>query len=95
MGVWDMIDLGASPGQMSVSPDGTAVVGEVIIQTLGAIDVGMLMLLACLICSEHLFLILALSLVYKAGTQVGGLASGRRGVVKLKNCPLAFWHVLN
>ena len=50
-----MTDLGASPGQMSVIPDGTAVEGEVIIHTFGAIDVGMLTLLAFLICSEHLF----------------------------------------
>ena len=84
MAVCGMTDLGASPGQMSVNPDGTAAVGEAIIQTLGAIDVGMLMLLACLICSEHLFLMLALSLVYKADTKVGGLESGRRGVVKLQ-----------
>ena len=50
-----MTDLGASPGQMSVIPDGTAVVSEVITQTFGAIDVNMLILLAFLICSEHLF----------------------------------------
>ena len=50
-----MTDVGASPGQMSVIPDGTAVVGEVILQTFGAIDVGMLTLLAVLICSEHVF----------------------------------------
>ena len=95
MGVLGMIDPGASPGQMSVIPDGIAVIGEVIIQTLGAIDVGMLTLLAFLICSEHLFWILSLSLVYKADMQVDGLASGRRGVFKLQNCLLAFWHVLN
>ena len=88
-----MMDLGASPGQMSVIPDGTAVVDEVIIQTLGAIDVGMLTLLAFLICREHLIWILALSLVYEADMQVGGLVGGRRGVVKLQNCPLAFWYV--
>ena len=28
-----MTDLGASPGQMTVIPEGSAVVGEVIIQT--------------------------------------------------------------
>ena len=43
-----MIDLGAFPGQMSVIPDCTAVVGEVSIQTLGAILVGMPTLLAFL-----------------------------------------------
>ena len=53
IGVNGVTDLGASPGQMSVIPDGTAVVGEVIIQTFGAIYVGMLMLLAFSICREH------------------------------------------
>ena len=95
MGVCGMSDLDASPGQMSVIPDDTAVIGEVIIQTFGAIGVSMLTILAFLICSEHLLWILALSLVYKADMQVGGLASDRRGVFKLQNCPLAFWHVLN
>ena len=33
MGVCGMTDLGASPGQMSVIPEGSAVVGKVIIQT--------------------------------------------------------------
>ena len=55
MGVCGMTDLGASPGQMSVIPDGTAAVGEVIVHTFGAIDVSMLTLMAFLICSEHLF----------------------------------------
>ena len=95
MGVCGMMDLGASPGQMSVIPDGTAVAGEVIIQILGMIDDGMLTLMAFLIFSEHLFLMLALSLVYKADIQVGGLVSGRRGVFRMQNCLLAFWHVLN
>ena len=40
---------------MSVIPAGTAAVDEVIIQTFGATDVGMLMLLAFFICREHLF----------------------------------------
>ena len=90
-----MTDLGAFPGQVSVIPDGTAAVDEVIIQTFGVVDVGMLILLAFLICSEHLFWMLALSLAYKADTQVGGLANGRSGVFKLQNCLLAFWHVLD
>ena len=55
MSVWGVIDLGTSPGQVSVIPDGTAVGDEVIIQTLGAIDIGILTLLAFLICGEHLF----------------------------------------
>ena len=94
MGVCGMTDLGAYPGQMSVIPDATAVVGE-IIQTFGAIEVGMLILLAFLICSEHLFWMLALSLAYITDIQVGGLASGRSSVFKLQNCLLAPWHVLN
>ena len=80
MGVCGKTDLGASPWQMSVIPEGTAVVGKVIIQTFGAMDVGMLMLLAFLICSECLFWILSLSLAYKADIQVGGLACSRSSV---------------
>ena len=44
MGVCGVTDLGASPGQMIAIPEGTAVVNEVIIQTFGAMDVGMLTL---------------------------------------------------
>ena len=95
MGVCGMTDLGASPGQMSVILEGTAAVGEVIIQTFGAVDVGMLMLLAFLICREHLFWILSLSLAYKADSQVGGLMSGRSSVFIVQNCPLVYWHVMN
>ena len=95
MGVCGMTDLGASPGQMSVIPGGTAAVGEVIIQTFGAIDVSMLILMDFLICGEHLFWMLALAMAYKADTQVGGLVNGRSSVFKLQNCPLDFWHVLN
>ena len=87
MGVCGMMDLGTSPGQMSIIPDGTAAVGEVITKTLGAIDVGVLRLLAFLICSEHLFWMLALSLAYKAVIHMGRFT---RGVFKLQNCPLAF-----
>ena len=83
-----MTDLGAFPQQMSVIPEGVADVGEVIIQTFGAMDVGMLTLIASLICSEHLFWILSLSMAYKADTQVSGLVSRRSSA-------LAFWHVLN
>ena len=89
-GVCGVIVLSASSGQMSVIPEGTAVVGEVIIHTFGAMDVGMLMLLAFLIHREHLFWILFLSLAYRADMQVGGLASSRSGVFNIQNCPLAF-----
>ena len=87
--------LGATSGQMSYIPVDTAVGAEVNIQTFGAIDVGMLTLLAFLICSEHLFLMLALSLAYKADINIGGFLSGRRGMFKLQNCMLAFWHLFN
>ena len=63
MGVCDMITLDASPGQISVIPAGAAAGEEVIIHTFGAMDVGMLMLLAFLTCREHLFWILFLSFV--------------------------------
>ena len=69
---------------------GTAVVDEVIIQTFGAMDDGMLMLLAFCICREHLFRILSLPLAYRADTHVGGLANGRNGVLNMPNCLLAF-----
>ena len=55
----------------------------------------MLTLLAFLICSEHPFLMPALSLAYKADMHIGGFASGKRGEFKLQNSPLAFWHMLN
>ena len=45
MGVCSVIVLGASPGQMSVIPAGTAAGEEVIIHTFEAMDVDMLMLL--------------------------------------------------
>ena len=56
MGVCVLMNLGASSGQMSIILVNTAVGTEVSIQTFGAIGVGMLTLLAFLICSEHLFL---------------------------------------
>ena len=59
IGVCGMMDLGTSPGQMSIIPDDTAAGGEVITQTFRVIDVGMLTLLTFLICSEHLFLMLS------------------------------------
>ena len=90
MDVCGVTDLGASLGQMSVILVGTTVVGEVIIQIFGAMDVGMLMLLAFLICREHLFRILSLPLAYRADTQVGALATDRSGVFNMQNCLLAF-----
>ena len=95
MGVYILMNLGASSGQMSVVPVGTAAGAEVNIQTFGAMDVGMLTLFAFLICSEYLFSMLALSLAYKGDIHIGGFVSGRRGVFKLQNCLLPFWHVMN
>ena len=68
---------------------------EVNTQTFGTIDVDMLILMAFLIYSENPFWMLALSLAYKADIQVGGFVGNKRGVFKLQNCQLAFWHVLN
>ena len=76
MGVCVLMNRGASSGQMSIIPIDTAVGAEVSIQTFGAIGVGMLTLLAFLICSEHLFLMPALSFAYNAAIHVGGFTSG-------------------
>ena len=40
-------------------------------------------------CKEHLDVILALLLVYRAAMHVGGLARGWKGVEIWQNCPLA------
>ena len=85
-----MIVLSASPGQMSVILAGTAAGEEVMIHTFGAMDVGVIMLLAFLTCREHLFCIPSLSLAYRADTQVGGLASGKSCVFNIHNCLFAF-----
>ena len=95
MGVCILRNQGASSGQISILPVDTAAGAEVNNQTFGVRDVGILTLLAFLICSAHLFLMLTLCLVYKADIHVGGFVSGRRGVFKLQNCPLALWHVMN
>ena len=84
------MNLGASSGQMSIIHVDTLAGTEANIQTFGVIAVGMLTLLAFLICSEHLFLMLALSLVCKGDIHVGGFVSDRRGVFKLQSCQLAF-----
>ena len=95
MCVCGMMDLGASSGQMSIIPGDTTAGAEVTIQTFGVTDVGILTLFVFLICSEHLFSMLALSLAYKADIHIGGFVSGKRGVFKLQNCLVVFWHVLN
>ena len=66
MGVCVLMNLGVSSGQMSIIPVDTGVSAEVSIHTFGAIGVGMLTLLAFLICSKHLFSMPALFSVYNA-----------------------------
>ena len=61
------------------------------IQTFGAIWDGMLMSEVFFICNEHLDVILADFLAYKAERQVGGFASGWNGVGMVQNCPFAAW----
>ena len=63
MGVCGLRTLDVSPGHMSVIPAGAAAGKEITIHTFGAMDVGMLMLLAFLTCREHLFWMLFLFLV--------------------------------
>ena len=55
--------LGASPGQMSMILAGATAGEEVIMHAFGAMDVGMLTLLAILTWREHPFWILFLCLV--------------------------------
>ena len=50
MGVCVLMNLGAASGQMSIIPVATTVDAEVSVHTFKAIGVGMLMLLAFLIC---------------------------------------------
>ena len=76
MGVFVLMNLGASSGQIIVIPVNTAVGAEVSIHTLGAISVGMVALLVFLIFRGHLFSISALLFAYIAVIHVGGLASG-------------------
>ena len=71
-----MINFDVSPGQMRLTLVVTVEGAEVSIHTFGAIDKGMLMPWAFLICSEHLVLLLAVFLAYKAVMQDGGLANG-------------------
>ena len=45
------------------------------------------------ICNEHLYVMLAEFLAYKAEMQVGGFASGCKGVGMVQNCPFAAWQI--
>ena len=76
MSVCVLMNLGAASGQMSIIPVNSTVGAEVSIYTFGAIGVGMLTLLMFLICSEHLFSIPVLFLVYIAVMLDGGFVSG-------------------
>ena len=55
MGVCVLMNLGASSGQIIIISVDTIVGAEVSIHMFGAIGVGMVALLAFLICSEHVF----------------------------------------
>ena len=55
MGVFILMNLGASSGKIIIFPIDITVGVEVSIHTFGAIGVGMLPLLVFLICSEYLF----------------------------------------
>ena len=61
MGVCGLRTLHVSPGHMSMILAGAAAGKEVIIQTFGAMDIGIVTLLAFLTCREHLFWILFLA----------------------------------
>ena len=83
----------AFPGQIKVMVLVGVENAAVRIQTFGAIRDGMLMSEVFLICNEHLEVMLAKFLVYKAEVQVGGLASGWKGVGIVQNCPSADWQI--
>ena len=76
IGFWiGMVSMGFS-GHISVMMFVGAVTGVVRIQTSGAIWLGRLVTEALHICSEHLEVISALPLTYRAAMQDGGLANG-------------------
>ena len=76
MGVCVLMNLGAASEQMTIIPVDTAVGAEVSIHTFGVISVGMPLLLAFLICSEHLFSIPTLFFAYIAVIHDVGFVSG-------------------
>ena len=95
MGICILMNLGTSSGQIFIIPVDTTVGAEVSIHTLGAISVGMVALFLFPICSKHLFSMPVLFLAYIAAIHDGGLASGKRAVLILKNCLFACEHVMN
>ena len=66
-----------------------AVGGVVSIQTSGVIWIGRAVVVVLCSCNEHLDVMLALLLAYRALMHVGGLARGWKGVEMWQNCPLA------
>ena len=76
MGDCVLMNLGAASGQMSIIPVDAGVGAEVSIHMFGAICMGMLTLLAFLICNEHPFSIPALFFTYITAIHGGGFASG-------------------
>ena len=93
MVICGVIVLGAVPGQMSVIPAGNAAGEDIIIHSFGAMDVGLLILLAFMICREHLFCILSLSLACRADTHVDGLARGRSVEVVCSIYKIVHWPI--
>ena len=79
-----------SPGQMRVIVVVTAEGAVVRVQTFGASCEGILTSESFLISNEHLLVILAVFLAYKAVRQDVGFASGWNSVGMLQNCPFAF-----
>ena len=76
IGVCVLMNQGAASGQINIIPVDAAVGVEVRIHTFGAIDVGILTILAFLICSEHHFSNPTLFFAYIAVIHDGGLVSG-------------------
>ena len=94
MGFHSVINFVGPSGQTRVIPVVTLDCNDVTSHTLGAIDVGMLMVWAFLTCSEHLVAMLAEFLEYSAVMQDGRFARGWNTVLMLQNCPLASLHIL-
>ena len=76
MGFNSVINFVGPSGQTIIIPIVTIDGADVIRHTLGAINVGMLMVCAFLTCSEHLVAMLVVFLEYSAVMQEGWLATG-------------------
>ena len=81
------------PGQIRVIVLAGVESAVVKIQTCGAIWDGMLMSEVFFIYNEHLDVMLAELLVYKAAMEVSGFARGWKGVGMVQNCPFAAWQI--